>query len=137
MKAGYEVLDHPADVGIEARGNTLAEAFEQAARGLVELSFGRMRARASAVRTISLSASDQPQLLVRWLSEILYLCDAQGFIPSKISIGSMNGKSLRATLHGGPISASRPKLVIKAVTYHQLAITSAPKGATVRVFFDV
>ncbi len=37
MEAGYLILDHPADLGIEARGRTLAEAFEQAARGLISV----------------------------------------------------------------------------------------------------
>ena len=32
--AGFELLEHTADVGIRARGATLEEAFEQATLGL-------------------------------------------------------------------------------------------------------
>jgi SHS2 domain-containing protein len=31
------ILDHPADLGIEAYGQTLAESFEQAALGLISV----------------------------------------------------------------------------------------------------
>jgi SHS2 domain-containing protein len=39
---GFELLEHTADVGIRARGATLAEAFEQATLGLAEV-LGAMR----------------------------------------------------------------------------------------------
>jgi Archease protein family (MTH1598/TM1083) len=35
--AGFELLEHTADVGIRARGATLEEAFEQATLGLAEI----------------------------------------------------------------------------------------------------
>jgi Archease protein family (MTH1598/TM1083) len=35
--AGFELLEHTADVGIRARGATLEEAFEQATLGLAEV----------------------------------------------------------------------------------------------------
>ena len=34
---GFMILDHPADLGIEAYGQTLAESFEQAALGLISV----------------------------------------------------------------------------------------------------
>ena len=35
--SGFIVLDHPADLGIEAYGRTLAESFEQAALGPISV----------------------------------------------------------------------------------------------------
>ena len=35
--AGFELLEHTADIGVRARGATLEEAFEQATLGLAEV----------------------------------------------------------------------------------------------------
>jgi SHS2 domain-containing protein len=85
--AGFELLEHTADVGIRARGATLEEAFEQATLGLAEV-LGALAPGGSGgppgwspgqsggpgeVVAVEVSAPDLGGLLVDWLNEILWL----------------------------------------------------------------
>jgi SHS2 domain-containing protein len=85
--AGFELLEHTADVGIRARGATLEEAFEQATLGLAEI-LGALAAGGSGgppgwppggsegpgeAVAVQVSAPDPGGLLVDWLNEALWL----------------------------------------------------------------
>lgn len=137
--ARFVVLDHPADLGIEARGETLPEAFENAASGLMAVILDPENIVARESRQVSLNAADQEQLLVRWLSEILYLYDGEGFVSGEFSVSELGGNSLKATLRGEMYSPGvhTSRRDVKAVTYHQLLVEGGPSGSRVRFFLDV
>ena len=139
MNPGYEILEHPADVGIEARGKTLSDAFAQAAEGLTSLMFDPASVSSKESRRIELTASDVDQLLVRWLSEVLYLFDGCGFAPKRFDVQLPTRGSLTATVQGEMFSHSRhtSRTDIKAVTYHQLDIREGPDECVVRVYMDI
>lgn len=137
MASGFIILEHPADIGIEAYGATLREAFENAARGLVSLMAGVAGIQMRQTETITVDAPDPEQLLVRWLSEVLYRYDAARFLPRRISIESFSPTGLRAVLQGDTVDPARRTATIdvKAVTYHQILVSEEP--ALIRVFFDI
>jgi len=136
---GFVILEHPADLGIEARGVSLAGAFEEAARGLmsVVLELGSVDAREE--REVSVSSADYEQLLVKWLSEVLYLYDGNRFVCREFHIDRIAPTGLHATVHGEPLDPAKHRtlLDVKAVTYHQLSIQENKDGAVVRVFLDI
>jgi len=135
----YALLGHPADVGIEASGRSLAEAFEQAASGLMSIILDVSSVEPLESREVELTASDTEQLLVRWLSEILYLYDGGRFACREFTIYDLSKNHLRATVQGEPFSETRHRTGtdVKAVTYHQLQVHQGDHGATVRVFLDI
>ena len=139
MQPGFRILEHPSDIGIEARGESLARAFESAARGLMSVILDPSTVGASEVRKIHLKASDREQLLVRWLGEILYLYDGQEFASGEFSVLSCTETSLSADIRGEtlPKGIRKTRMDVKAVTYHQLAVRSDENGVTVRVFLDI
>lgn len=140
MKArGHEILEHPADVGIGARGESLQEAFEEAAMGLMAIILDPATIRPQTALTVSITASDHEQLLVRWLSEILYLYDGRRFPCAVFSIHELGPTWLVATVRGEEFDPARhhTRLDVKAVTYHQLEIQESGGQARVRVFLDI
>ena len=72
----YEVLDHTADVRFRVRGRTLPEAFAEAARAVFETMTPNCTP-AGIVRRVEVEADDTESLLADFLSEILYLSDAE------------------------------------------------------------
>ncbi len=134
---GFSIVEHPSDVGIEARGASMSEAFEQAAYGMISILVDREAIRAVEERTVVVSSTDAEQLLVKWLSELLYLYDAQHFLPSAIAITTFAHGGLCAAVTGEIFDASRHTalLDVKAVTYHQILIDEVHH--VVRVVFDV
>jgi len=139
MEAGYRILDHPADLGIEARGKTLAEAFEQAARGLISVIVDPDSVRPVESRSVVIEAGDRQQLLVRWLTEVLYLYDGLKFSPRDFRIGRLSPRLLEAQVRGEPFDRLRHtvRLDVKAITYHQLEIRRRGSSHWLQVFLDI
>ena len=134
----YEVLDHTADTGIVAYGVTPNELFENAGWGMFSLMFDLSGL--DPIRDVPVVATgdDLEELLVNWLSELLYHAETLGlafcyFTVDRLEEGGVQGSAggvpaEEAALHGPPI---------KAVTYHDLAIVENPDTWWARVIFDV
>jgi SHS2 domain-containing protein len=139
MSSWYTLLDHPADLGIEAHGESEADAFGQAAKGLIAVIVDPSTVIPAVSREVSVTAADPQQLLIRWLSEILYLYDAEHFITCEINIHELGDNHLRAIVSGNtfepPLTGARTD--VKAVTYHQLTLFQDGNGWTVRFFLDI
>ncbi len=139
MESGFQILEHPADVGIEATGSSLREAFENAALGLLSLITEPATIDPLEERRIKVTASDYQGLLVKWLSEILYLFDAEEFLVGEVTINLIAPTGLEATVLGEKLNQEKHelKLDVKAITYHQLKIEENKSGCKVRVFVDI
>jgi SHS2 domain-containing protein len=135
---GYRLFGHTSEVGFSAWGDTLAEAFEEAVRALVAVTFDPRTIRIRETREIAVEADRPDRLLVRFLGEIVYLIDAEGFVPLRSRVELTDG-GLRAELRGRVADSSRPKRRgphVKAVTYHGLEIDPGPP-VKVRVVLDI
>lgn len=135
----FELIDHTADVGVKAYGKTLSEAFENAAKGMFAIITDNSEIESVGQYDIELEAPDLEQLLVDWLSELLYLNSARnqvfGFF--KIELDEKN-KKLNAKVFGEKFDFSKHKIgaEIKAVTYHMLEVKDK-KPFHVQVLFDI
>ncbi len=135
----YSLLEHPADVGVEARGENPEAAFAAAAEGLVSVMVDPATVRPAASRRVALEAADMESLLVRFLNEIIFFFDTEHFIVSSVEIPSIESGRLDAVLNGEILSHERHCLRtdVKAATYHQLSITQIRGTWVIRVFFDI
>lgn len=132
----YEEIDHTADVGIRAYGSSLNELFANAAEGMFSLIVDLDGVKAIGEVEVRLEAEDVVTLLVRWLSELLYLHETQRYLFRLFKVEVRDG-SLRATAAGETIDKSRHelRLAIKAVTRHGLTVD--PKKGIAQVIFDI
>jgi len=76
----YELIEHTADVGVKAYGKTLSEAFENAAKAMFDIITDTSEVESTGQYNIELKASDLEQLLVDFLSELLYLHSANNLV---------------------------------------------------------
>jgi SHS2 domain-containing protein len=135
-KLRYELLEHPADVKLAARGATLEELFANAATGMMAFLFGEDIARAHAERTeqIEVSARDREALLVDFLSELLYRATSEYRAYVDVRVGEVSEHKIRATAGIVPAPACDD---IKGVTHHELAVRKDDAGWEATVVFDV
>ncbi|MEX2046424.1 MAG: archease [Chloroflexota bacterium] len=135
---GHRLVEHTADTGIEAWGRTLDEAFEEAALALFEIIIDPAAVEERESHRIAVSGTDDGDLLVRWLNELLYLVDAYGLVFRRSSVERRAPATLVATAYGERLDPARhqPRSAVKAVTYHQLAVEPGPP-AHVRVIVDL
>lgn len=134
-KFGFREHAHTADWELEVWAPDLATLLEQAMRGMYAISGMHLDSNSPQERSIALSATDAEGLLVRFLTEILWLeqQDKLGF--DHISINLDGNLNLWAELCGGPIVSLDKE--IKAVTYHNLKVETTPEGLHVNIVFDV
>jgi SHS2 domain-containing protein len=137
-KLGYTIIDHTADIGMEASGKNLEETFENLALGMFAIITDGSVIENEIKKEILLPRdSDTEQLVIDWLSELLYLSDISGLVFGKFRVELSD--QLKAQVWGEPYSRDKHGYgaEIKAVTYHLLSVKNNKKGVTIRVLFDV
>ena len=133
----YELIEHTADVGVKAYGKTVAEAFEHAAEAMFDIITDESTIDSIGEYDILLEAPDLEQLLVDWLSKLLFLNDAENLVFGKFEV-TITGNRLSAHVFGEKYNNKKHKMgvEIKAVTYHILQVNeTAP--IFVQVLFDI
>jgi SHS2 domain-containing protein len=135
----YQLLEHTADMGIEATGADLGELFVAAARGLREIVFGdQTSAEREEEFPIELAAGDAEELLVVWLNELLFLMHDRGVFPTGFQLGDIDSLHLRGTVYGVSNSADlEPVREVKAVTFHRLNVVRREDHWHTRVYVDL
>ena len=135
----FRILEHTADIGFEAFGSTREEAFVNAARALIHLIVELDTIAPRDEVSVEVRGPDPESVLVNWLSELLYLHDAEGWLFRDFEIQSLEDNSLSALARGEKFQRSRhqPKLLVKAITYHQLALERTPQGWRAQVYVDI
>ncbi|KYK33604.1 MAG: archease [Thermoplasmatales archaeon SG8-52-3] len=135
----YELIDHTADVGVKAYGKTISEAFENAAKGMFDIITDSSEIENIGQYIIELEAPDLEQLLVDFLSDLLFLNSAKNLVFGffKVELDEKNNK-LAAKIFGEKFNISKHKAgaEIKAVTYHMLEVKNK-KPFHVQVLFDI
>ena len=138
---GYEFFEHTADVGAVVRGVTLPRLFENAARALFDLICDRRTVRPHRAVRVAVHGASLEDLLVRWLSELLFRLETDDMLFSTFSVDRVDRALLRArgTARGESIDRTRHALrrEVKAVTYHQIRLVRGRSAWRVRIVFDV
>jgi SHS2 domain-containing protein len=139
MTKGWEHFDHQADIGIRGHGNTLAEAFEQAAVALIAVITPPERVRPRDPVIIRCEAPDQEMLLADWLNAILREMSVLKMIFSRFEVRIEAGR-LEACLWGEPLDDPRhePAVEVKGASYHDLRVEQDGQGVwTAQCVVDV
>jgi SHS2 domain-containing protein len=138
VNGGHELLEHTADTGFRAWGATQAELYASAARALVSVALDSAAAEPLESRAVSVEGSDDEELLINWLNEILWLVDGATFVPVAFELTFEPG-AVRAVVRGESRDDSRhpPRMVVKAATYHQLRTWKEGERWTAEVYLDI
>jgi len=137
VSAGYEIVEHTADVGLRAWGATLEETFEQATHALLEIS-GAVGTGRGESEAIEVEADDLAALLADWLGEVLYLQDARDAVIDSVRVEVVDAGRARGAVSLSPKGErSLMGTAVKAITYHQLEVELRGDLWTAQVFVDV
>lgn len=136
----YEIIEHTADVGLKVNGTTLKELFENAASGMFYI-VAHKKSSSNKHKKIQIKkeVEDFEELLVDWLSELLYIFDSQKILFSNFKILELNNSGVIGEAFGEKIDPSKNTLQteIKAVTFHGLKIEEDKNGFSCKIIFDV
>ena len=132
----YAQVAHTADVGIAAYGKSLDTLFENAAAGMFSLITDLRRVKKVGEYRVSLKADTLQDLMVAWLSELLFLHETQRLLFKRFEV-KVKKNSLTAKIDGEVMDRGRHRLhmVVKAVTYHMIEVD--PKKGVAKIIFDI
>lgn len=138
----FELFEHTADLGLRVQAATLEELLAEAARGLLVMLVANPDAvRPLHTKTISLSAGQPTYLLFDWLSELLYIFEAEKLLLAEFKITCTRGDELavEAVCRGEPMDETRHHMdhEVKAITYHGLKVEQSLVGWSAEVIVDI
>lgn len=143
MNAGFRLVEHTADVGIEAFGSSLPEVFRCAAEGLLTLFCRPEQVGPQRSWPVAVKAQDLDHALVVFLEEILFFHETERVVFSRVEVGAVEQTGtdwhVNGLLHGEPVDPGRHEIHghVKAVTLHGLEVRRQDSGWRARVIVDL
>lgn len=128
----YRWVDHTSEVELRVEAASAPDVFAEATVAVAEL-LGEARGE-GAPRPLAVRAGDPPALLAAWLEELVYLSERDEAIPLRARDLRVVRERVEGEVEWAP---GRPSYLVKAVTYHGLALECGADGCTARVVFDV
>ncbi len=134
----YSEIPHTADWALQVWASDLPALFREAALGMNALAGMQLSAGSRISRSFQAAGPDAESLLVAFLTELIYYAEQEhlGFDQFDIHLEDRSEEMhLQVTMQGAPLEHIQK--VIKAVTYHNLAIRPSENGWEVTLVFDV
>jgi SHS2 domain-containing protein len=122
----FKFLEHQADIKFRAQGKTINEAFENAVLAVSSYLSQDKKVKKVKKKLIEISSNDNESLLYQFVDEIIYLLDAEKFIPSQAKVNIESG-NLRAEILGDDSKNYNIKQ-IKAATYADIYVKKVKDG---------
>lgn len=132
----YVLIDHTADMMVKAFGKNLEECFGNAAYALFDQTVDLSNIGTSETTEIRVSGIDEEDRLFSFLSEMLFIEDADNLILKEFDV-RFEGEDVVCTARGETLDRTKHRVrsEVKAVTYHMMNIDR--DGPSVTVLFDV
>ena len=147
----FQTLNHTADIGIKAYGETLEKLFCNTAIAMFSIITDLDKIKPLKKFNIKIKGENEENLMIRWLNELLYLFETEYHIFKKFDLKIenisynkpleekiYNNLLIKAVAYGEKIDLEKHtiKTHIKGATYHKLEIKRNRKF-TASIFFDV
>jgi len=142
MPRFYKLLDHISDAYIEVDGSSLEECFNKAGLAVVDLMISLHSIAGISDQIYRVKGFDLQSLLYNFLEQILVKVTSGQFLPNSLNvkIRKVGGEyELTAKSSGEPFSTNKhkPKLEIKAITYHLMEIRQTKGKFVIRFLLDL
>ena len=123
QSARWEHFEHEADIGVRGYGNSLAEAFCQAACAMMAVMTELSLIQPRQMVTIECDEEDRELLLVDWLNAIIYQMATRKMLFCRFEV-VLDKPGLQARAWGEEIDIQRhqPSVEIKGATYTELSV---------------
>lgn len=120
----YEYFQTTADMGFNAYGKNLNEAFENAALAMFNIITDTHNVEPKSEITFEITSEDEVSLLYDYLEELLFHHEIDFMLFSKFNVEIDDNLHLKATISGEEINWDRHerKTEIKAITFHKMQV---------------
>jgi len=133
----FKFFEHTADTKFQAYGETLEDAFKNAAEAMsYVITIDEIHVHEKIY--IHVKGNDLKSLLYNFLEELLFLFDTKSFLLAKVDSITIKENELSATIKGDSrIERYDISGDVKAVTYNDMEIIQKPESVTLQVVLDL
>ena len=124
----YTLLDHTGDIAFAIEAADWPDLLQVATRALGDVILEPADATESLEPiALEVDGADREDVLVAWLNEAVRLFDERGYVPRAATFDVLDDEAARGTLWVLPLDlqVAEPDRVVKAATYHGLAVMPA------------
>ena len=127
MTQHWEHFEHEADIGVRGYGNTVAQAFEQAALAMSSVIADIDDIKQQQCLDVECEAPDLDILLVDWLNEVVYQMATRKMLFASFEV-TITGYYLQATICGETVDPDKhqPVVEVKGATFTELKVYKNP-----------
>lgn len=136
---GYTLLDHTSEIGFEATGESLAEAFEQAGMAVFQIMTDVADLQEEETVAFTVESETLESLFFDYVDELIYLSQAEGLLLRRFTIDvteTEDGYRLTGQARGQEIGENLRLQEIKAPTYSDILVEE-DDGWRLRMVVDV
>ncbi|HLC54417.1 MAG TPA: archease [Candidatus Nanoarchaeia archaeon] len=136
MKAGFEFIEHTADIKLRMYGERAEHLFVEAVHAFCAYVAKGKRIQKKERKEFSVEGVDMQDLMYSFLDEIIYLLDAEDFIAVDAAV-ILKDNRIQAIVYGDKASSYNGMSHVKAATYADMYIRQTDKGWEAQVVLDV
>lgn len=134
----WEHFEHGADIGVRGFGESVAEAFEQAALALTAVITDPAAVRPHERVQVQCEAPDNELLLAEWLNALVYEMATRRMLFSRFAVRlASDGLSGEAWGEEVDVARHHPAVEVKGATYTQLRVARDSEGWMAQTVVDV
>jgi SHS2 domain-containing protein len=139
----FEFLEHTADVYVRAHGQTMQEAYENAALAMFETMTDSTKIAQTQEETVEVEAEDQYALLYSWLEALLVKFETENMLFSKFQIIDWKETpdifKIKAKIWGEKFYPKKhpQKVGVKAITYHLMVVIHEMDRVILEFILDI
>ena len=135
-----EYLDHTADLGVRVYSQDLKTLFECTAEAMLSEIAEPDTIEEAMLMEVVVKATGLPDLMRKWLDEINFRHEVDGFLFCRAEVREISTRSIRSLVFGEPYDRGKHTRLteIKSVTFHQLQVEQlVDKSWVAQVVFDI
>lgn len=134
--SSHQLAEHVGEVRLVVRAASLGELLSEAGRAVAGLELGAAGGTAGGEwRPLEVSAPDREALLVEWLNELVFRAESERWVPAEFEPERVTATRARLLVRG--VTVPRAPGLVKAATYHGVAVREMPGGLEAEVVLDV
>lgn len=143
MEAGFEYIDHPADIQLHSWGANLSRALEPLCVALSGVMFDPSGFNDNVEKEIEIESNDLFSLVCQLLEEFLFLFDTTDFVLKRITITDcdLNKFKIKATAYGDEYDPDKhsdfQRTEVKAITYASMQVEQKEDKTEIYVIIDL
>ncbi|MBT9130261.1 MAG: Protein archease [candidate division WS2 bacterium] len=133
----FRYLEHTADIGIAARGESKEQVIEEICLAFTNLIYDSEKVKSQEFRELIIDSRTNAGKIVDLLSKILYLIDGEDFLIKEVKV--KNFKPLVVIVGGELMNPLQHKMksMVKAVTHYKAYFRKKGSTYLARVYLDI